>query len=1521
MSKIENKSVPPGNKGKVKAKPPTPPAGTERVKETNGLILIVNPSNFLLWKESMQRILYTAPFDVQGRILEFSAHPDFGEDVPDPPETTDAEYAIAGGQAGDYDRKKFKLDESIYNESVKQAMQQRSRYTATFAATYQVILNHLSQQCINVLQSSEEYEAINKKKDPLRLFSLIKDKVAGGLSKTVKGTTHEDALMRYATIRQQRGESISEFSKRFKMELQYLKDRSLEAIAGDQEMQAGTFLKRLDTGVFGDFEERLVADALREGGTPYPKTLLEAERCAYNLEFSRARVKAPIAASVFATEAKPKKKKPKSQKPDSPPPAPPPPPPSRDTEQAGGPSTKKREFPCPICKELGHPAHRCPLIEVASKAALSSKGAGGGRSAGAGKASSRVYATECAFCDEPQEDCLCPRKRAASAFALKVRIFADASPSKVTPWHVLLDGQAGEGIFNNPSLLTDIRAAPIHCEFTGIGGSLVADRVGEFGAFGTVFFHPDASANIISWHCAETRSGGIVKYDTSVSTDLTIVIGGETHVFSRLGEGLHAKVFGKASALVAASSEPILLTDRELAAATKAREFMNVVGAPSVADIYGLLQTGAPLAFTAKDLQNAEHVFGTHLPTVKGKATEPPPIAVESGRIHRMLSARLTMYADIMFVYGHAYLLTIVKPTGLLQVSHLGAGKGAKSQASLRSALHSHCAECWGQNFIVEAIHFDGEGAFKASRSFVLSELRADVVDLAGVHVGAIEAQIKTVKCWARGIAHSLPYNLAQPLYVYLVFFCINRLNRLPSKRGYPNIPAFEAHTGRKVSVSRDFRIGFGRYAQTVSPNLKGKNSVELSRTEGAIALHSARGAGAVVFLRLKTLRTIIRTKWTELPFPQDVLVLMNQYAEMGGDGGVPPIDEDDEVEPLRDDGDALDGDVLDMVEPGIPIDKSIVSEESDTPADEIVDEVEQTGVGESALPVDEVPEDLQMDLNLGAPRPRSRVDYSALAGINRRKVRSYKLTVRRALREMKEPALAALFKEIKGFIDIEAFEPKDWRTLSLKQKKSIIRSSIFLKSKFLADGSFDKLKARLVAGGDMQERIPFEDHSSPTAALASLFMLAAIAAKERRHVVTLDIGMAYLNAEMPENVEVLMTLDPVATGFYLQMQPEQVHLRRQDGTMIVKLKKALYGCIQSARLWYDTLRVELETLGMVANPLDPCVFNKGKGVDQVTVIVYVDDLMVTSKDKGKVESIVSALEGKFKTITVTRGFEHSYLGMQFDFSVTGRVKISMPGYINDVIEYSEVTGLSRTPAGENLFDVDPISPLLDVDNANRFHTLVAKLMYLAKRVRPDLLCSVMYLATRVKAPTAQDLKKLNRVVKYLNSTRELGIVLIASSEISVTAFIDASYGVHMDAKSHSGIYITLGSGPIFAKSSKQKIVSKSSHEAELVAASDGGSQVIWTRSFLISQGYDVGAATIMQDNMATISSLNKGSTGSERSRHINIRYYWIKDRISSGELDISYVSTNSMVADILTKPLQGDKFEEMRDFLLNWSA
>jgi hypothetical protein len=275
---------------------------------------------------------------------------------------------------------------------------------------------------------------------------------------------------------------------------------------------------------------------------------------------------------------------------------------------------------------------------------------------------------------------------------------------------------------------------------------------------------------------------------------------------------------------------------------------------------------------------------------------------------------------------------------------------------------------------------------------------------------------------------------------------------------------------------------------------------------------------------------------------------------------------------------------------------------------------------------------------------------------------------------------------------------------------------------------------------------------------------------------------------------------------------------------------------------------------------------------------------------------------------------------MTFDFSKRGAVRITAEKFVSDLLLSSGVKGNSSTPATSGLYTIDEDSPRLSKLESEDFHSKVAKLLYLSRRTRPDIQFAVGFLTTRVLCPTEEDDKKLYRVLKYINGSKELGIVLEASRVVEVISYIDASYAIHRDGKSHTGSMISLGKGPIVSKSAKQSIVTKSSHESELVGASDAVSPVIGMRDFLIHQGYEVGPATVFQDNMSTIASHEKGRASGDRSKHINVRYFFIKDRIKSGEVKIVYKPTAEMIADILTKPLQGDLFRKLRDELLNWS-
>ena len=119
-------------------------------------------------------------------------------------------------------------------------------------------------------------------------------------------------------------------------------------------------------------------------------------------------------------------------------------------------------------------------------------------------------------------------------------------------------------------------------------------------------------------------------------------------------------------------------------------------------------------------------------------------------------------------------------------------------------------------------------------------------------------------------------------------------------------------------------------------------------------------------------------------------------------------------------------------------------------------------------------------------------------------------------------------------------------------------------------------------------------------------------------------------------------------------------------------------------------------------------------------------------------------------------------------------------------------------------------------------------------------------------------------------------------------------------------------------RSTKQKINTKSSSEAELVGISDATGQIIWAREFLEHQGYAMGPAVVKEDNEAAIALANKGASTSERTRHIGVRYFFIKDRIKSKEIVMEHLGTEDMIADILTKPLQGELFRKLRGQLLN---
>jgi hypothetical protein len=543
-------------------------------------------------------------------------------------------------------------------------------------------------------------------------------------------------------------------------------------------------------------------------------------------------------------------------------------------------------------------------------------------------------------------------------------------------------------------------------------------------------------------------------------------------------------------------------------------------------------------------------------------------------------------------------------------------------------------------------------------------------------------------------------------------------------------------------------------------------------------------------------------------------------------------------------------------------------------------------------------------------------------------KDKSYAMTisVKAAIRDYPESGLATIQKELQQMISKQVFHAVHASGLSHAQLRSIIPCKLFVKEKLDPDGTFEKLKGRLVAGGHRQNKELYDDLSSPTADHSSVMTVAAIAACEGRHVATCDIGGAYLNAKMsPTGVKVHMRIDATLAAILAKLDPTYEKYINVKGEVIVELDKALYGCVESASLWYAQLSSFLiNDLDFTANIHDPCVFNMvdahGK---QVTIVLHVDDMFITCETKDTIAHVLAAIDERYPETTMSFGPKVAFLGMSMDFTRRGECEITMNGMCDEIVNSCGVEGVATSPAMGTLFEVDPNkTPLDNTAKQEWFHSYVAKLLYLAKRVKPECLTTVSYLATRVNKADTDDIGKLNRLLRYLRYSAGRGIRLCPGERgVCVRAYIDAAYGVHVDGKSHTGSALMIGdNGLCYVKSGKQSITVKSSTEAEFVGTSDHMNQAFHVRNFIIAQGHSDAPVEILQDNMSCMALLHKSRSTSLRTRHIQIRYFWISERIENGEAYVTHMSTVDMgAANILTKPLTGQQFIVERQALTNW--
>jgi len=496
-------------------------------------------------------------------------------------------------------------------------------------------------------------------------------------------------------------------------------------------------------------------------------------------------------------------------------------------------------------------------------------------------------------------------------------------------------------------------------------------------------------------------------------------------------------------------------------------------------------------------------------------------------------------------------------------------------------------------------------------------------------------------------------------------------------------------------------------------------------------------------------------------------------------------------------------------------------------------------------------------------------------------------------------------------------------KTLNVKGKM-VIPCLMFMKKKInQATGKFIKWKARLVGGGHRQDpsAYPKSDISVPTLDHASLLLFLALLMKRKDcKFYQMDFPGAYLKADLES--EIYMRIDKQNVNILKESHPEVKEHIRDDGTIIARIQKALYGLKESGKLFRDKVVEVFKEFGLHQLDSHSCIFQKkledGK---YFFACVYVDDVIIGTNVESVAENLASHCNVTFPGLELVKGDKFSFLGMSIHFDYVNRViRYDTSVYIEELCAKFEVTEEVSTPCGSNLMRDDPnAQPMKD---PTEYKSLVMALFYIAKKIRADILFPVAYLATECANPTMDHMLKALRVLAYLKGTADLKLTHNCNSDSvsKLFAFVDASYAIHKDMKGHTGAWFTdMMNNPFFWSSSKQKVMGKSSTDTEIIGVHCHMNSMEQLKSLHdeITGGKD--PIVLFQDNLSAKFLMEHGDSSSDKSKHMKVRYFYIKEKVDEGIIEIQHKGTDEMWADLLTKPITNKKkFALMRSKILN---
>lgn len=484
-----------------------------------------------------------------------------------------------------------------------------------------------------------------------------------------------------------------------------------------------------------------------------------------------------------------------------------------------------------------------------------------------------------------------------------------------------------------------------------------------------------------------------------------------------------------------------------------------------------------------------------------------------------------------------------------------------------------------------------------------------------------------------------------------------------------------------------------------------------------------------------------------------------------------------------------------------------------------------------------------------------------------------------------------AIEKELNSLKENQVYEE-----VACPKGRKPIGSKWIFKIKTKADGTLDKYKARFVAKGYSQKyNIDYTETFAPVASPTNLRMLIAISTQRNYHMEQLDISTAFLYATLDEEIYIL--------------PPEGIPLK--DPKNVWRLKRGLYGLKQSPKQWYETLSKTIVQLGFEKAKTESCLFVNPKGL---YILVYVDDIIIAGSSLKEINNVKEELSKKFKI--QDHGRLNYFLGFEIEHNMkNGICKMHQQKYIYELLETYNM--LNCRTVSTPIESQNPPADDKEITEQNEdtsfylknYRQIVGSLMYLMTGTRPDLAFTMSVLSRNLENPTPFHAKILIRTLRYLSKTRTTSLIFKKKEKLEVETFCDADWaGSYKDSKSTSGIVTLVNGTAVSWKSCRQSCVALSSCEAELIAIASATQEILYLNSLL--NVYKINQMiTLFNDNLSAIALIDN-QKATQRTRHIMIKYNFVKDSIDNNQLILRYKSTNEMTADLLTKCLQKNKHE-----------